>query len=58
MTSPYLNGALLPLAVALPQMLGDIEAELASEKLKAKHVRRLYRRAELIRELLARIRVT
>ena len=30
----------------------------ASEKLEAKHVRRLYRRAELIRELLARIRVT
>jgi hypothetical protein len=53
MTSPYLNRPLFPLAVALPRMLGDIEAELAIEKLEAKDVRRLYRRAELIRELLA-----
>jgi hypothetical protein len=58
MTSPYLNRPLLPLGVALPRMLGDIEAELANEKLEARDVRRLYRRAELIRELLACIRVT
>jgi hypothetical protein len=53
MTSPYLNRPLFPLAVALPRMLGDIEAELANEKLEARDVQRLYRRAELIRELLA-----
>jgi hypothetical protein len=48
-----LDGPLLPLTVALPRMLGNIEAELANEKLEAGDGRRLHRRAELIRELLA-----
>ena len=51
MTSPYLDRPLLPLAVALPRMLDQIEAELATAG-PAK-TRRLRRRAELIRELLA-----
>jgi hypothetical protein len=49
--SPYLDRPLLPLAVALPRMLEKIEAELATAG-PAK-TRRLRRRAELIRELLA-----
>ena len=58
MTSPYLDRPLVPLAVALPQMLENIEAELANEKLEAGEERRLSRRAELIRWLLARSRIT
>jgi hypothetical protein len=58
MTSPYLQQPLVPLAVALPQMLENIEAELANEKLEAGEERRLSRRAELIRWLLARSRIT
>jgi len=58
MTSPYLQQPLVPLAVALPQMLENIEAELASEKLEAGEERRLSWRAELIRWLLARSRIT
>jgi len=38
---------------ALARMLENIEAQLADTKLEARDVRRLYRRAELIRELLA-----
>jgi hypothetical protein len=53
MTSPYLNRPLLPLAVALPRMLDQIEAQLADEKLAAAEEDRLRRRAELIRGLLA-----
>jgi hypothetical protein len=49
---------LLPLAVALPQMLGNIEAALMNEKLEAGEEQRLGRRAELIRWLLTRSRVT
>jgi hypothetical protein len=58
MTSPYLDRPLVPFAVALPRMLGQIEAELVNEKLKDAEERRLCRRAELIRWLLARSRVT
>jgi hypothetical protein len=58
MTSPYLDRPLVPLAVALPRMLENVEAELANEKLEAGEERRLCRRAELIRWLLARSRVT
>ena len=53
MTSPYLNRPLLPLAVVLPRMLDQIEAQLADEKLVAAEEERLRRRAELIRGLLA-----
>jgi len=35
MTSPYLEQPLVPLAVALPRVLENIEAELAQESLKA-----------------------
>ena len=52
MTSPYLQQPLAPLAAALSQMLENIEAELAEEKLEAGEERRLRRRAELIRWLL------
>ena len=53
MTSRYLEQPLLPLAVALPRMLEQIEAQLADEKLVAAEEERLCRRAELIRGLLA-----
>ena len=53
MTSPYLNRPLLSLAVALPRMLENIEAELADEKIGAAEKCRLRRRAELIRRLFA-----
>jgi hypothetical protein len=56
--SPYLNRPLLPLAVALPRLLENVEAELANEKLEAGEQRRLCRRADLIRWLLACSRVT
>ena len=54
MTSPYLNRPLLPLAVALPRMLDQIEAELTDENLEAAEERRLRQRTALIRGLLAR----
>jgi hypothetical protein len=50
MTSPYLDRPLLPLAVALPRMLQEIEAALATAGPENK--RRLRERAELIRGLL------
>jgi hypothetical protein len=53
MTSRYLEQPLLPLAVALPRMLEQIEAALAVEKLNAAEKERLRQRAELIRGLLA-----
>ena len=53
MTSPYLDRPLVPLAVVLPRMLDQIEAQLADEKLVAAEEERLRRRAELIRGLLA-----
>jgi hypothetical protein len=52
MTSPYLDRPLLPLAVALPRMLEQIEAELADGKVSAVEICRLGQRAELMRELL------
>ena len=48
MTSPYLQKPLLPLSVALPQMLEKIEAKLANEKPEAAEEQRLRRRAELM----------
>jgi len=53
MSSPYLDRPLLPLDVVLPLLLENIEAQLANERLEAGDVRRLCRRAELIRWLLA-----
>jgi len=50
MTSPYLDRPLLPLAVALPRMLQEIEAALATAG-PAK-ARRLRQRAQLILDLL------
>jgi hypothetical protein len=52
MTSPYLDRPLIPLAVALPRMLDEIEAELADMKVNAAEKWRLRRRAELVRRLL------
>jgi len=52
MTSPYLQQPLVPLGVALPQMLENIEAELANESLQAGKRQYLRQRAELIRSLL------
>jgi hypothetical protein len=48
--SPYLDRPLLPLAVALPRMLEEIQANLATAG--PVETRRLRQRAELIRELL------
>jgi hypothetical protein len=52
MTSPYLEQALVPLSVTLPEMLEKIEAKLANEKLEAAEEERLRQRAEMIRSLL------
>ena len=52
MTSFYLTQPEIPIAAALSQMLENIELELAEEKLEAADMRRLRRRAELIRWLL------
>jgi hypothetical protein len=49
--SPYLDRPLLPLAVALPRLLEKIEADLTTAG--PVETRRLSRRAELIRGLLA-----
>jgi hypothetical protein len=51
-TRAYLNRPILPLAVALRQMLAQIEAELATPTGPAEE-QWLRRRAELIRGLLA-----
>jgi hypothetical protein len=50
MTSPYLDRPLLPLAVALPRMLVQIEAALDAAQPTEKF--RLQQRAELIHGLL------
>jgi len=52
MTSPYLDRPILSLAVALPQMLAQIEAELptAAEPAEGQWLKQ---RTELIRRLLA-----
>ena len=52
--SPYLDRPLLPLTVALPRMLQEIEAALATAG--PVETRRLRQRADLIRELLATTR--
>jgi hypothetical protein len=49
MTSPYLEQPFVP----LPQMLKNIEAELANEKLEPAQKRWLRHRSELIHWLLA-----
>ena len=51
-SSPYLDQLLVPLAVALPQMVEQIEAELVGEKLAGADQRHLRQRVELIRWLL------
>ena len=48
--SPYLDLALFPLAVALPRMLAEIEAKLATAQPADRQ--RLRKRAELVRSLL------
>jgi adenylate cyclase len=53
MSSPYLDRPLVPLAVALPPLLENIEADLTNKKLEATEERRLRRRADLIRGLLS-----
>ena len=53
MTSPYLDRPLIPLTVALPQLLENIEAQLVGGKLQRTERERLRQRAELIRWLLA-----
>ena len=50
MTSPYLDQPLLPLSMALPRMLAEIEAELVAA-LPAEE-RQLRQRAELLRRLM------
>jgi hypothetical protein len=56
MTSYYLDRPLIPLAVALPRALENIEAELTDTKLEAAEKRRLQERARLIRALLTQNR--
>jgi hypothetical protein len=51
--SPYLDQPNVPLAVALPRMLEEIETELANKKIGAPDKWRLRLRAGLIRRLLA-----
>ena len=52
MTSPYLEQPFVPLVVALPQMVEQIEAELVGKKLPGADQGHLRQRAELIRWLL------
>jgi hypothetical protein len=52
MVSPYLDQPLIPLSVALPQILKQLEVRLTNEKLEAAEEERLRQRAELIRGLL------
>jgi len=52
MNSPYLDQPLVPLAVALRQMVEQIEADLVGDKLAAADQRHLRHRVELIRWLL------
>jgi len=53
MTSPYLNRPLVPLAVALPRLLAQIETELSTAAGPPAEEQWLRQRAELIRRLLA-----
>ena len=52
MNSPYLDQPLVPLAVALPQMVEQIQAESVGKKLAGADQRHLRQRVELIRWLL------
>ena len=52
MNSPYLDQPFVPLVVALPQMVEQIEAELAGKKLPGADQGHLRQRVELIRWLL------
>jgi hypothetical protein len=58
MISSYLEQPFVPLAVALSQMLENIEADLADGKLDAVQTARLRWRSELIRWLLTPSQVT
>ena len=58
MSSPYLDRPLLPLTVALPQLLEKVEAELADKKLEAARREHIHRRIEMIRGLLKPTRLT
>jgi hypothetical protein len=58
MISPYLERPIRPLAVALPRLLVQIEAELAREKISAAEKSPVLLRAELIRSLLTPSRIT
>ena len=57
MTSPYLDRPLVPLTVALPQLLENIVAGLANREREDAEKQRLRQRAELIRRLLASSRI-
>jgi hypothetical protein len=56
-TSSYLDQPLVPLAIALPQMLAEVEAELAAAPppAAAAHLRQ---RAELLRWIVITERLT
>jgi hypothetical protein len=58
MISSYLDRPILPLAVTLPMVLQNVEAELANAKLDVVEKQRLHQRCELIRRLLASSRIT
>jgi hypothetical protein len=49
---PYLDQPFVPLAVALPRMLEEIETELADRMVSPADKSWLRRRAALVRELL------
>ena len=51
MTSSYLDQPLVPLAIALPQILAEVEAELAAARPPAAEAY-LRQRAELLRRLM------
>ena len=58
MISCYLDRPILPLAVTLPMLLQNVEAELANEKLEVTEKQRLHQRCDLIRRLLVSSRIT
>ena len=57
MISSYLDRPILSLAVTLPMLLQNVEAELANEKLEVTEKQRLHQRCELIRRLLVSSRI-
>jgi hypothetical protein len=58
MTSRYLDQALVPLSVALPQMLEQLEQKFANEQLETVEKERLRQRVEFIRGLLGQGPIT